>query len=305
MGAKSAPEGGGAIQWPESHCSLGCLAPAAWRALADYSHGVLTSKGRKRGSGHPALGWRMNVYRRIVGAAPMSRISSFLAMFALIAVIGSSAPALAQCSNQIALVPLTEQKAADKARDFVRFRYTLSSSDKLLVQSHEDNETSTGPYDTGLSITRGGKEVQGVSLRDLPELRNREAFESENFTTLAVARACGSAGAVYFLAMQWMGDETSPALLFVIFPSARGYVISHLPMISGGVLEISRANPLHLRTWDNLGEGECNGCKTAYGIREFEIRDGRPVQTRKYRTQHLHASVDAIFDDRRRMRFVP
>jgi hypothetical protein len=105
--------------------------------------------------------------------------------------------------------------------------------------------------------------------------------------------------------MQWNVDEISPALVYIFVPSARGYEVSSLPTISGGVLEVSRANPLHLRTWDNLQEGECNACETAYRITEYEIRDGKPVRTRRYRTQHLYDSGNYIFDDRRRIRFIP
>jgi len=105
--------------------------------------------------------------------------------------------------------------------------------------------------------------------------------------------------------MQYRGDEISPALLFVLVPSAHGYDVTDLPEISGGVLEVSRADPLHLRTWDNLHEGECNACETHYQITEYEIRDGKPVRTRRYRTRHLYDSGNYIFDDRRRIRFIP
>ncbi len=194
-------------------------------------------------------------------------------------------------------------KAASKARDFVRFRYSLSASDSLLIQSHEDTETSIGPYDMGFVIMRNGKTVESEALRNLPEFRREKPEFSESFTTLAVTRACTSAGPIYFVTMQYMGDLTSPALVFTVVPSAQGYEVSTLPMISGGVVDVSMANPLHIRTWDNLREGQCNACETAYQITEYEIRVGKPVQTRQYRTRHLYTSGD--FDDRRRIRFIP
>lgn len=194
-------------------------------------------------------------------------------------------------------------KAASKARDFVRFRYSLSTSDSLLIRSHEDTETTIGPYDTGFVITRDGKTMQSVALRKLPEFRSENIQFSEGFYTLAVTRACTSGGPIYFVTMQWMGDEISPALAFTLVPSAQGYEVSTLPTISGGVVDVSTANPLHLRTWDSLHEGECNACETAYQITEYEIRDDKPIRTRQYRTRHLYTSGN--FDDRRRIRFIP
>jgi hypothetical protein len=211
--------------------------------------------------------------------------------------------ALAQCKNQITLVPLHAVKAAGKARDFVRFSYSLSASDSLLIQSHEDTETSIGPYDSGFAIIRDGKTMQSVVLRNLPEFRREEPDYSESFTTLAVTRACSGAGPINFVTMQYMGDLTSPALVFTVVPSAQGYEVSNLPMISGGVVEVSMANPLHIKTWDNLHEGECEACETHYQITEYEIRAGRPVQTRQYKTRRLYTS--GHFDDRRRIRFIP
>ena len=214
----------------------------------------------------------------------------------------SASQTMAQCNNQITLVPLTTMKAASKARDFNRFKYPLSDSDSLLVWSHEGTETSIGPYDTGFTIKRAGSVLLRVNLRDLPEFRD-ELDYADSFSTLAVTHACGSEGPIFFVTMQYSGDMISPALVFVVVPAVKGYTVSTLPMISGGVLEVSRANPLHLRTWDNLHEGSCNACETAYKITEYEIRGGNPVETRRYRTRHLYTSGD--FDDRRRIRFIP
>jgi len=233
----------------------------------------------------------------------IARRSDFLVAFILISALWPATAVLSQCNNQITLVPLTAQKVASKARDFVRFRYSLSASDSLLIRSHEDTETSIGPYDTGFVITRDGSVLQRISLRELPEMRREDPDFADSFTTLAVTRACESGGPIFFVTMQYGGDEISPALLFALVPSAHGFEVITLPMISGGVLEVSRADPLHLRTWDNLHEGNCNACETAYQITDYEIRDGRPIRTRRHRTQRLYTSGN--FDDRRRIRFIP
>jgi hypothetical protein len=231
------------------------------------------------------------------------RTSGVIAVLALVSALGLTTSGLSQCRNQIALVPLRPLKAASSARDFNRFRYSLSGSDSLLVRSYEDTETSIGPYDTGFVITRGGSVLQRVSLRELPEIRREGLDFADSFTTLAVTRACTSERPIFFVTMQYTGDEISPALVFTLVPSSHGYEVSTLATISGGVLEVSRADPLLLRTWNSLHEGNCNACETAYQITEYEIRDGKPVRTRSYRTRHLYAS--GSFDDRRRIRFIP
>jgi hypothetical protein len=235
----------------------------------------------------------------------MSRRSVVLLALVLISALWPATLAFSQCKNQISLVPLAAQKAASKARDFIRFSYALSPSDSLLIRSHEDSETTLGPQDIGIAIKRDGRTIQNVPLRYLPEFRRQDPTSVDNFTTLAVTRACRGDDAIYFITMQWKGDETSPALVFTLIPSPQGYGISALPSISGGVLEVSAADPLHFRTWDSLDEGMCNACETAYRITEYKIQDGKPVQTRRYRTRRLYTSGNDRFDDRRRIRFIP
>ncbi|MGA3044289.1 MAG: hypothetical protein ABSF54_26240, partial [Bryobacteraceae bacterium] len=115
-------------------------------------------------------------------------------------------------------------------------------------------------------------------------------------------RACASGRLVYFVTMKYMGDEISPALVFTLVPSAQGYEVSALPMFGGGVVDVSAADPFHLRIWDNLNEGGCNACETAYRITEYELRDGKPVRIGQRRTQHPYTTGD--FDDSR-IRFIP
>ncbi len=210
--------------------------------------------------------------------------------------------AFSQCKNQITMVPRRAMKAAIKPRNFVRFQYSLSPSDSLLVRSHEDTETTIGPYDLGFLIARNGKAIQSVTLRELPEFRREDSFFSKAFTTLAVTRACTSGGLIFFVTMKYMGDEISPALVFIAVPSAQGYEVSNLPLISGGIVDVSTDNPLHLRVLDSLHEGSCNACETAYRVTEYEIRDGKPIRTRQHRTKRLYSSGQ--FDESR-IRFIP
>jgi hypothetical protein len=193
-------------------------------------------------------------------------------------------------------------KGTSEPRDFVRYKYSLSSSDSLLIRSHEDTETSIGPYDLGFAIERDGRTLQNVILRKLPEFQHEESFFSEAFTTLYVTRACASEGPIYFVTMKYMGDEISPALVFALIPSTLGYEVSTLPIFRGGVVDVSRADPLHLKIWENLEEGGCNACETRYRITEYEIRDGKLVRIRQHRTRRLYTTGE--FDDTR-IRFVP
>ncbi len=234
----------------------------------------------------------------------MSQRYVVLVAIALISALRPATLALSQCNNRISLVPLTAMKAATKPQDFVRFRYSLSTSDTLLIRAHEDTETMIGPYDTGFAITRDEKVTQSLALRNLPEFRsdNPNFSFSDGFTTLAVTRACTNRDPIYFVTMQWMGDDISPALVFILVPSAQGYEVSTLPSISGGIVDVSIANPLHFRTWDSLHEGACNA-SSAYRITEYQIRNGKPIRTREYRTRHNYSS--GHFDDRRRIRFIP
>ncbi len=188
------------------------------------------------------------------------------------------------------MLPLRAMKAASHPRNFTRFKYPLSSSDSLLIRSHEDTKTTIGPYNLGFLITRDGKTLRSMTLRNLPEFRQKDAFFSEAFTTVAIARACGTGGPAYFVTMKYMGDELSPALVFLVIPSAQKYDISALPMFSGGTVDVSTANPLHLRIWNNLNEGSCNACGTPYEITDYRIRDGKPVRIRQHRTRRLYSS---------------
>lgn len=177
----------------------------------------------------------------------MFRRLAFLSGMILIIATWPTTLARSQCTNQITMVPVPAMKPAVKSRNFVRFRYAFSSSDSLLIRSHEGTETSIGPYDLGFLITRNGATQNRVTLQGLSQFRGEDQDYWESFRTLAVTRACTSDRPIYFVTMKYMGDELSPALVFVVVPSARGYVASALPMFSGGTVDVSRADPLHLK----------------------------------------------------------
>ena len=232
----------------------------------------------------------------------MSRIHKLLVGLTLISAFWPATPARPQCENHSLLLPIPAMKAAKKPRDFVRFKYSLSDTDSLLIKSHEDSETSIGPYDLGFVIKQDGKAIQSITLKRLPEFRREDPFVSESFTTLYVTSACTNGSPVYFVTMKYMGDEISPALVFVLIPSAQGYEVSTLPMFRGGVVDVSKADPLHLRIWENLEESGSNAGPTRYRITEYEIRGGKPVRIRQHRTRRLYTTGD--FDESR-IRFVP
>ncbi len=198
----------------------------------------------------------------------------------------------AECTNQISLVPVFTMKAAARARNFVSYRYALNATDTLEILSHEDMETTIGPYVLGFRIERDGKLLKKELLGELPEFTQAPlgAEEIDNFFAMAVARACASEGPFYFVSLHWNGDVISPALVFLVVPSPDGYEVSLFPSLSGGTVEISRKDPHQLRLWTSLHEGECNACETAYSITEYEIRERKPVKVRQYRTRHLYTS---------------
>lgn len=193
-------------------------------------------------------------------------------------------------------------KAASHPRTFVRFKYQLSSSSSLLIRSHEDTETSIGLYDVGFVVTHNGQVLRSINLRTLPEFLREDPSFAEAFTTVAITRACTNTSRMYFITMKYMGDELSPALIFVILPFAEGYKVFPLPMFSGGAVDVSKVDPLHLRIWNNLNEGSCNACGTPYRVTDYQIQDGMPVRTRQRRTKHQYASTQ--FPESR-IRFIP
>ena|ERR1035438_8409716 len=96
---------------------------------------------------------------------------------------------------------------------------------------------------------------------------------------------------------------TSSDLFIALTPAGDSYSLRPLPLVAGGVLDLSRSDPLTVRTWTNLFEGSCNACPTRYEISEYKLGDGPPKRIRRYRTHKLYNSDDALFDDRLRIHF--
>lgn len=221
----------------------------------------------------------------------------FLAMLAVPAMHASS-----QCTNRTTMLPLASMKAADKPRNFVRFKYRLSDKDTIQIESHEDTETSTGPYDLGFVINRSGTIIKHIRLRRLPEFQKQDSFFSKAFSTVAITLVCKQDTPMYFITIKYMGDELSPALVFVVSPSGPSYDVLALPMFGGGTIDVSKSDPNRIRIWNNLEEGGCNACETRYRVTEYELRNSKAVRLRTYRTRRLYTSGD--FDDVR-VRLVP
>jgi hypothetical protein len=228
--------------------------------------------------------------------------SRFFRYFFLAMIIVPAMHASSQCTNRTAMLPLAPMKAAANPRNFVRYKYRLSDTDSIQIESHEDTETSIGPYDLGFLIKRSGSTVRQIHLRRLPEFRKQESFFSKAFSTLAITRVCEHDAPMYFITMKYMGDELSPALVFVVSPSGTSYGVLALPMFSGGTIDVSKSAPNRIRIWNNLNEGACNACETRYRVTEYELLSNKAVRLRSYRTRHLYTSGE--FDDVR-VRFVP
>ena len=125
--------------------------------------------------------------------------------------------------------------------------------------------------------------------------------DADNFEALSVAQICSGDKPYYFIAFGYRGDMTSADLFIAIIPASDGYRIIPLPNVDGGVLKLSKSDPLLIRTWSDLFEGGCSACDTRYEIVEYTLKDGTPQKLKSYRTRKLYSSDDALFDDRLRI----
>lgn len=226
----------------------------------------------------------------------------FFRCFLLAAAVVPATHALSQCANHTTMLPVAPMKAAAKSRNFARFTYPLSDTDSIQIESHEDTDTSIGPYDLGFLVKRSGSTIRQIRLRQLAEFRKQDSLFSQTFSTLAVTRVCDRDMPMYFITMKYMGDELSPALVFVVSPSGTSYDVLALPMFCGGTIDVSQSAPNRIRIWNNLEEGMCNACKTRYRVTEYELQKDKAVKLRSYRTRQLYTSGD--FNDVR-VRLIP
>jgi hypothetical protein len=181
---------------------------------------------------------------------------------------------------------------------FIRFEYPLQDGYTLLLYSVPDDFPLSHYGDRGIQLIHNNQSAGDYPLRSLSVMRGEDA---DNFEALSVAQICSGDKPDYFIAFGYRGDITSGDLFVSMVPTGDGYRLTPLPIVAGGVLELSKSDPLLLRTWNNLFEGSCNACPTRYGITEFKLVEGIPQKFRSYRTRKLYGSDDALFDDRLRI----
>ena len=218
-----------------------------------------------------------------------------------------AASCFAQCSASIQLIPdKTAHMHAPagahlEEREFVRYRYALGDGALLDVIAVADDSPFGGYMDRGLLVEKDGRTTQATRLKDFAVLKPRgedvrmDFDPSDSFRALAMVRSCVASAALQIVTFQWMGDMTSADLFVTVIRNGTGYTITALPTVSGGVLDVSRSHGDVLRTWDNLFEGECNACLTRYRVREYALREGKPVAVRSWVTRRKYSSDDAIF----------
>jgi len=185
---------------------------------------------------------------------------------------------------------------------FIRFEYPLQNGYKLLLYSEPDDFPLSHFGDRGMLLVHNGGVVENVALQSLKVLQATEDEDDrDNYEALSVARVCSDDKPIFFLAFAYRGDMTSSDLFLSIAPALDGYRITPIPLVSGGVLDLSVGNPLGFRTWSNLFEGSCNACPTHYEIIDYLLEDGTPRKVKRYRTRKLYNSDNPLFDDRLRI----
>jgi hypothetical protein len=184
---------------------------------------------------------------------------------------------------------------------FIRFEYPLQDGYTLLLSSVPDDFPLSHYGDRGIQLIHNNQSAGEYPLRTLSIMRGEDEYIRNNFQALSVVQTCSGDKPIFFIAFGYRGDMTSADLFIAIIPASDGYQLKPLPMVAGGVLELSKSNPLLIRTWSNLFEGECNACPTRYEIIEYRLIDGTPQKIRSYRTRKLYSSDDALFDDRLRI----
>ncbi len=216
-----------------------------------------------------------------------------------------------QCDARITPVPLSKKPLVAPAGAnlpkgmFVHYRYELGADSAILLYGQSMELPDPGYNDEGILIVLAGKVTRQRSLARLRVLASSDDYEKHNFIALSITRACTEGAPIYFAAFGYMGDMTSADLFLIIIPEENAYRISALPLVSGGTLDLSRSEPLRVRTWNNLGEGSCNACDTHYWVSEFTLREGAPMLVKRFRTRRMYSSDDAMFDDRLRVRLIP
>jgi hypothetical protein len=190
--------------------------------------------------------------------------------------------------------------------EFIHVSIPIAGGDRLLLYALHNDAPFNGYSERGILITRNGRTINKLPLSSLDELKanpKEPDFDpSDSYQSLSLTTICIGNRSFYWLAFHWQGDIISPELLVLISRRNQHYQFSALPLIDGGILEVSRSDPRRFRTWDNLVEGGCNACDTRYEMREYTVTNDKPVLRRHWRTKKLYNTGQ--FDDRLGVRLV-
>lgn len=219
----------------------------------------------------------------------------------------TAAAQIDQCQAHITPIPfsgkhLTVPTGAQLPKGaFIRFEYPLQNGYTLLLYSVPDNFPLSHYGDRGILLMHNNQIAHKIPLQTLSVLQFEHEDMRDNYEALSIAQTCSGDNPHYFIAFSYRGDMTSPAIFIDIEPANNAYRLTPMPHVYGGVLELSKSNPLLIRTWSNLFEGGCSACDTRYEIVEYTLKDGTPQKLKSYRTRKLYSSDDALFDDRLRI----
>jgi hypothetical protein len=230
--------------------------------------------------------------------------SILIVLFALAAAVQCTS----QCKPHIAPVPSYDfgkepahlpvpKGAALPLHDFVSYKRNLQPGLTLSIYSRfEPGYLSLAD---GIILTREGDPPRIIPLRSLTEfVGSTYKGDPLAYNALSVTEACDRDRAIFLVAFHWNGDILSPETGILLIPGSTGVRVMTTPAISGGVIQLSRIGPLHLRLWSSLNEGICNACETRYTISDYDLRDGSPALARRVRTRRTYTSGDPLFDDR-------
>jgi len=232
----------------------------------------------------------------------------------LFACLSMTLPSYAGCVTHISQLPIAQPRIAIAAPtganlaigEFVHVSIPIAGGDRLLLYALHNDAPFTGYSERGILIAHNGRTINKLPLSTLPELKGdpKEPDDdpSDSYQSLSLTTMCMGDKAFYWLAFHWQGDITSAELLVLLSPRGQQYEFSALPLINGGILEISRSDPSRFRTWDSLLEGGCNACETHYEVREYAMVDDKPSFRRKWQTKKLYSSGQ--FDDQLGVRLV-
>jgi hypothetical protein len=166
-----------------------------------------------------------------------------------------------------------------------RFAVQLKDSDWLVVYTKPGPRTQDDPQDGGFLLVRGHHVLVSQSLMAIPAWKKfAQDIGSPGTPAFGVfaARACRS-GEKPIIALGFAACCTTASAIQYIFaePHGTGYLLTTLPMVGGGKLEIISGKPIRLKLWDEMGDGQCDGCLQHFNVSEYEMKGGEAVFVRK------------------------